>query len=194
MEASAPTVWFLDDLGQATAAVQGAYMQLLLERRVNGHVLAENVYMVAASNRHEDRAGCNKMITPLLNRFLHIDIEVSEEDWQAWALTAAIDPIVRAFIRFKPGLLFQFDPTAGTRSFPTPRSWDFVSQVLGATPEHLMHPVVSGCVGEGPAAEFVAFRRLYTQLPDPMSIIANPQGAVVPQEPSVVHALSGALT
>src|SRR5258706_16400244 len=33
INATERTVWFLDDLGQATAAVQASYMQLLLARR-----------------------------------------------------------------------------------------------------------------------------------------------------------------
>ena len=35
--ATRPTVFFLDDLGQAPPAVQAAAMQLILARRVNGH-------------------------------------------------------------------------------------------------------------------------------------------------------------
>ena len=41
LNATEPTVWFLDDLGQATPAVQASYMQLLLARRVNGHALPD---------------------------------------------------------------------------------------------------------------------------------------------------------
>src|SRR5580765_2856955 len=37
INATRPTVWFLDDLGQAMPAVQSSFMQLLLARRVNGH-------------------------------------------------------------------------------------------------------------------------------------------------------------
>jgi len=56
-----------------------------------------------------------------------------------------------------------------------------------------MLPIVSGCVGEGPAAEYVAFRRLYTQLPDPLTVLTNPQGTTVPTDPAVLYALAGAL-
>jgi len=193
MEATAPTIWLLDDLGQAPTAVQAAYMQLLLARRVNGHVLSDSVYMLATTNRQQDRAGVNKIITPLLNRFVHLELEVSVDDWQAWALSANIAPDVHSFIRFRPALLMQFDPTSGQESFPTPRSWEFVSQIAGVTPDSLLLPVVAGCVGEGPAAEYIAFRRLYTQLPDPLTVLANPQGTTVPTDPAVLYALIGAL-
>jgi hypothetical protein len=186
-------VLFLDELAQAPPLVQSACLQLTLDRRIGEYTLPDGWTVIAASNRQEDRAGAHKLISPLLNRFVHLDLEVSVDDWQAWALGNGIVPDVRSFIRYRPGLLFQFDPTAGARSFPTPRSWEFVSQVSGATPDHLLMPVVAGCVGEGPAAEYIAFRRLFTQLPDPLAIISNPQGTTVPGDPAVLYALTGAL-
>jgi hypothetical protein len=186
-------VLFLDELPQAATSVQAAFLQLTLDRRIDEYVLPEGWVVIAASNRQEDRAGVNKVISPLLNRFVHLDLEVSVDDWQAWALANSIAPDVRAFIRFRPDLLFQFDPAAGARSFPTPRSWEFVSQVAGVTPESLLLPVVGGCIGEGPAAEYLAFRRLYTQLPDPSVVLSNPSGMTVPTDPAVLYALVGAL-
>lgn len=186
-------VLFLDELAQAPPLVQSACLQLTLDRKIGEYVLPDGWTVIAASNRQEDRAGAHKLISPLLNRFIHMDLEVSVDDWQAWALTAGIVPDVRSFIRFRPSLLFQFDPQAGARAFPTPRSWEFVSQVAGVTPESLLLPIVSGCVGEGAAAEYIAFRRLYTQLPDPASVLSNPTGTTVPSDPAVLYALSGAL-
>jgi hypothetical protein len=92
------------------------------------------------------------------------------------------------------GPLFQFDPAANQRAFPTPRSWEFVSQILPQTPAELLHPVVAGCVGEGPAAEFVGFCRLCRELPDLDGVLTHPTSAPVPREPAVLYALIGALT
>ena len=149
--------------------------------------------VVAASNRAEDRAGTHKLISPLLNRFVHLDLLVSPEDWQDWAAAAGVVPEVRGFIRFKPKLLFDFDPATNPRAFPTPRSWSFVSEILPVTPKTLLHRVVAGCVGDGPAAEFVAFLELYQSLPDVDAVLASPTTSVVPREPSVLCALVGAL-
>jgi hypothetical protein len=149
---------------------------------------------VAASNRAEDRAGAHRLITPLLNRFVHLELEVAPEDWQAWAVQAGLAPEVRAFLRCRPALLFQFDATAGARAFPTPRSWEFVAQVLPVTPPELLHPVVAGCVGEGPAAEFVAFCRVSRDLPNVDQVLVQPQSCPVPSDPAVLYALAGALS
>jgi MoxR-like ATPase len=72
MNATKPTVWFLDDLGQAPAATQASYMQLLLAREVNGHKLSDYVTFVAATNRRTDRAGVSGILEPVKSRFCSI--------------------------------------------------------------------------------------------------------------------------
>jgi hypothetical protein len=186
-------VLFLDELAQAAPLVQSACLQLTLDRRVGEYELPERWSVVAASNRQEDRAGTHRLISPLLNRFVHLDLEVSNEDWQQWAVLTGIAPEVRAFLNYRPLLLSQFDPAANPRAFPTPRSWQFVSDVLPKTPDHLLHPIVTGCVGEGPAAEFIGFLKLYRELPDLDAVLARPESAPVPREPAVRYALVGAL-
>lgn len=196
MDASELTVWLLDDLGQAVPAVQAAYMQLILGRRLNGHKLSDDVVFVAASNRQEDRAGVHKLITPLANRFsTHLDMEVSKDDWQEWALEHGIAPEIRGFINFRPDKLHSFRPDSGDRAFASPRSWEKMSKILSARlPDSLLPETAAGCVGTGPAAEFMAFMRTYLDLPDIDEVLANPSTTSVPGEPSVVYALCGALS
>jgi hypothetical protein len=184
----------LEELPQCPPLMQATAMQLTLDRRVGEYVLPDGAWVIACGNRAEDRAGAHRLITPLLNRFIHLDLEVSQDDWHAWAITASVQPEVRAFLRFKPALLHQFDPSSGARAFPTPRSWEKVSKTLKAVPDVLRHPIFAGTVGEGPAAEFIAFLNIYEQLPDPDAVLANPTGSTVPREPSVLYALCGALT
>jgi hypothetical protein len=186
-------VLFLDELAQAAPLVQAACLQLTLDRRIGEYELPDGWAVIAASNRAEDRAGTHRLISPLLNRFVHLDLEVSNEDWQAWAVTSQVAPEVRAFLQHRPALLAQFDPAANPRAFPTPRSWQFVSDVLPRTTDDLLHPVVAGCVGDGPAAEFLGFLRLYRELPDLDRVLAAPDAAPVPREPAVLYALVGAL-
>ena len=186
-------ILFLDELAQAPPLVQAACLQLTLDRRVGEYELPDGWSVIAASNRVEDRAGTHRLISPLLNRFVHLDLEVSHEDWQSWAVANTIAPEVRAFLNYRPALLAQFEPAANPRAFPTPRSWQFVSDVLARAPQELLHPVIGGCVGEGPAAEFVGFLRLFRELPDLDQILTRPDASPVPREPAVLYALVGAL-
>ena len=61
--------------------------------------------------------------------------------------------------------------------------------MLARTPGELLHPVIAGCVGDGPAAEFLGFLRLYRELPDLDQVLTRPDSAVVPREPAVLYAL-----
>lgn len=186
-------VLFLDELALAPASVQGGCLQLTLDRRIGEYALPDGWSIVAASNRLEDRAGGHRLISSLSNRFVHIDLDVSHEDWQAWALSANVAAEVRAFLNYRPALLSQFDPASGARAFPTPRAWSFVSDLIHRAPAHLLLPLVAGCVGDGGAAEFVAFLKLYRELPDLDDVLSRPDAASVPREPAVLFALVGAL-
>ena len=186
-------ILFLDELAQAVPMVQAACLQLVLDRKLGEYQLPDGWHVVAASNRSEDRAGTHRLISPLLNRFVHLDLEVSADDWQQWAVAANVAAEVRAFLRFRPNLLFQFDPASNPRAFPTPRSWQFVSDVLNRSPAESVSAVVAGCVGDGAAAEFVGFWRLYRELPDVEAALAQPETTPVPREPAVLYALVGAL-
>jgi len=188
------SILFLDELPQAAPLVQSACLQLVLDRRLGEYVVPAGVTIIAAGNRQEDRAGAHRLITPLLNRLVHIDVDVNNDDWRAWAVAAGIHHWVPAFMMHRPKLLFQFDPKSAERAFPTPRSWEFVSDCLRANPPaDLMFEIVAGCVGKGAAAEFMAYVKLASQLPNPLDVLKDPDGASVSGEPSVNYALIGSL-
>jgi hypothetical protein len=194
LPSSGSGVLFLDELPQAAPMVQAALLQLVLDRKIGEYTLPDGWTIIAAGNRAEDRAGGHRIISALLNRFVHLDLEVSNDDWHAWAIGSGnISPVVRSFLKFRPGLLFQFDPTANARAFPTPRSWSFVSSILPSATDNTILSLAAGCVGEGPAAEFVAFNRIYRGLPDIDQLLANPGAAIVPTAPDVLYAVCGAV-
>ncbi len=199
IKATKPTVWFLDDLGQASPAVQASYMQLLLARRVNGHTLPDCVTFVAATNRRSDRAGVTGILTPVLSRFGSVvEIEVSVDDWTQWALGADMPPELISFLRFRPDLLHVFDGAKKANdmeNFPCPRTWEYVGKTLKmALPEDLEFAAIAGAVGEGAAIELRAFlTMLRSSLPNPDKIILDPDNAPIPSRPDMLWAVCTAL-
>jgi hypothetical protein len=187
---------FLEELAQGNQAVQASMLQLCLDRRIGDYVLPAGARIVAASNNMQDRAGANRIITPLLNRFTHLDLELSNDDWQLWANEHGISPEVRSFLQWKPNLLLQFDPASNVKAFPSPRSWEFVNDhiegndIVGSC----LQQVVAGTIGEGPAAEFLGYLQIYRELPDLDIVLANPTTTTIPvSKPAVMYALSGAM-
>lgn len=189
------TVYFLDDLGQATPAVQAACMQLILARRVNGHHVSPQVCFIAATNRHTDRAGVSGLLEPVKSRFVSIiELETDLEDWVDWALKNGIETPLISFVRFRPNLLHDFKPTNELKNSPCPRTIHNIDRLMKAgLPHELEYEVFSGAAGEGFAAEFIGFLKIFRNLPNPDAIIMNPNSAEIPEDPATLYAICGAL-
>lgn len=196
IRAKKPTVWFLDDLGQAAPAVQASYMQLLLARRVNGHALPDCVTFVAATNRRTDRAGVSGILEPVKSRFAAIvELQPDLDEWCQWALAQSyMRPELVAFLRFRPDLLCAFTPSADLTNCPLPRTWAHAAKLLALDlPSELELAALSGAVGEAAAVELVAFLRLYRELPSIDGILLDPDASELPSQPSTLFAVSTAL-
>src|SRR5688572_14017524 len=123
IEATEPTLVFMDDLGQAPPAVQAAIMQLILARRINSHAISDHVRFVAATNRRQDKAAVAGLISPLLDRFTTVlTLEFDLDDWVTWGLGNAMPVELLAFARHKPDLMNKFEPNREMKKSPTPRS------------------------------------------------------------------------
>ena len=131
MKATTPTIWFLDDLGQAPAMVQAAFMQLILGRRIGEHELPDCVTFVAATNRRQDRAGVKEFLNPLKSRMvtiLHVMTDVDE--WCAWAIKNDVPPLIIALIRSKGvDMLFEDNTSADIVNARSPRTWAHAGRV-----------------------------------------------------------------
>jgi len=195
MTAKKLTVCFLDDLGQSAPAVQAAYMQLLLARRINGHKISDHVCFIAATNRRIDRAGVAGLLEPVKSRFASIiELEPDVDEWVAWALNNGLPTTTISFIRFRPELLFKFDPTKDLVNSPSPRTVSNVAKLTAMNlPGGSEYEMYAGAAGEGFAAEYLGFLKIYRSLPNPDAILMNPEKADVPDDPATLYALCGAL-
>lgn len=184
-------ILFLDELNAAPASVQAACFQLVLNRRLGEYAMPKGWRIVAAGNRQSDRASAQRMPSALANRFAHIDADADVTAWTQWAISTNLAAVVLAFIRFRPELLHKMDGS-DLRAFPTPRAWSNVAKIADA-PDDIRLPLVAGLVGEGAAAEFEGFIRIWRTLPPIADLIANPDGAAVPSDPATLYAVSSAL-
>ena len=183
-------ILFLDELNSAPPLVQAACYQLILDRKLGEYILPDGWTVVAAGNRESDRAVTHRMPSALANRLVHLDFEADLDDWLLWAEGCGIDSRLRAFLRFRPRLLHAFDPKSAEKAFPSPRSWEFVSRILAATPRReMLLPLLKGAVGEGAAAECVAFLRMFDDLPSAESVLDDPAGVRIPEDPAVIYAM-----
>ena len=161
-------ILFLDEITSAPATVTAAAYQLILDRRLGDYRLPPGWAIFSAGNRYGDRGVTYMMPAPLANRFTHFEIEPCLDDWVAWAHAHRIDDRIIAFLRFRPELLFDFDPARNPVAFPSPRSWEYAHRALqkfAETPALLLD-ALQACVGVAAGVELKAFVEHMRELPD----------------------------
>lgn len=187
-------ILFLDEMNSAAPAVQAAAYQLILNRKVGTYSLPDNVYIVAAGNREADKGVTYRMPAPLANRFVHLELAVDFDDWFQWAVDNNIHKDVVGYLTFSKKDLYDFDPKSPSRSFATPRSWSFVSELLeDELDEETTTDLVSGAVGEGLAIKFVAHRKVAAQMPNPTDILSGKVKELKTKEISAMYSLTVSL-
>lgn len=192
-----PTVWIMDDLGQASESVQKALMQWILGRMVGDHRLPDHVTIVAATNRRQDRAGVGGFLAPIRSRFKTIvELEVDNAEWCDWAIQHDIVDNVITFLRsIRPALLSTDDaPSADIVNCPSPRTWSNLSDIERLNlPQHIAIQAYGGAVGKGASTEYVAFCNELANMVSLDAILDNPTTAELPQKPPQCYATATGL-
>lgn len=188
-------ILFLDELNAASQSVQVALYQLILDRRIGDYELPAGWYVMGAGNRVEDRAAAGRMSSALNNRLIHLEQTADVDSWLSWFWERDLPEEVGFFISFRRECLFRFDPSSRESAFPTPRSWESAAKLyardLGAD---IAMPLIAGAIGTGAAAEFLAFCRIYKELPSLDGILMDPERSPVPEEPSARAAVVSGLS
>jgi MoxR-like ATPase len=185
---------FLDEITSAPPSVSAAAYQLILDRRLGEYRAPPGWAIFAAGNRQGDRGVTYSMPSPLANRFSHFEVETHLDDWVAWAYKNHIDERIIGFLRFRPELLFDFDPAHNPAAFPSPRSWEFAHRGLQKFSDHadILQGTLQACVGPAAGIELHAFVNSLDQMPDLDAIIAG-QDVSVPEEIDLQYAVAAAL-
>ena len=187
-------ILFLDEITSAPPSVSAAAYQLILDRKLGNYEVPDGWAIFAAGNRQGDRGVTYTMPAPLANRFSHYEVDVNLDDWVAWAWDRGINERVIAFLRFRPDLLFDFDPSHNPVAFPSPRSWEFAHNALHKFEDHpeLFLGALQACVGPAAGVELNAFIDSLDQMPDLDAIIAGEE-VHTPKEIDLQYAVAAAL-
>jgi hypothetical protein len=205
----APTVLFLDDLGQAPTDVQAAAMQLF-----DPGFLPETCLVWGATNRTTDRAGVQSWCTPLTTRFdcafeiatpttatetpsgaVQLQPWKAELDaWLDWAIANNAPPEVIAWHRATAGnTLYQFKPHADPSvRLPDFRTWGTAIRLWNSGFRDL--PTFAATIGKPAAADFLAFAALAASLPTPDEVRIDPMGAAIPTTPNALYLIVSMLS
>ncbi|MEW8624407.1 MAG: MoxR family ATPase [Candidatus Thiodiazotropha sp.] len=187
-------ILFLDEITSAPPTVSAAAYQLILDRRLGEYQVPQGWAIFAAGNRQGDRGVTYSMPAPLANRFSHFEVETNLDDWVAWAYRNQIDERIIAFLRFRPELLFDFDPAHNPVAFPSPRSWEFAHRALQKFIDHpqLLQGALQACVGPAAGVELHAFVNSLDKMPD-LDAILRGEEVTIPSEIDLQYAVASAL-
>ena len=174
-----------DELNRAPVLTQNSLLQLILDRRCGEYVMPPGWIQVACGNR-EMEAFVHRMDPALLNRFVHLDFDVDLDEWVRWAVSNSINPVVIGLLsHFRPTLLYQFDKAK--KSFPTPRSWQFVSRVMSMPiSEDMQAELIQGSVGQGAAVELQTYMKVWKELPNLDKILSGED--IIPKSVDIIYA------
>lgn len=182
--AKVPTIWFLDDIGQASESVLKAIMRIVQFGELDGKKLPEYVTICGATNDVGHGAGVYGMIEPLKSRFhTIIDVETHVDDVVPYGLSKGWPSWLCAFLRNSPDALNDWKPSKSMKvDGACPRGWEYLAEWdnLGIEDQE----VWAGCVGKGRATAALAFKELINELPDIDACLLDPDSAPVPENPS----------
>jgi hypothetical protein len=191
VETDEPTVVIIDDVGQARLSVQAALMQMVQLREIDGNRVSDTVTFALASNRREDRAAVQGMVSALLDRCVCVlTLEVDADELARWLIANGYPTILAAFVRFRPASI-RFDAKSEFEKSSTPRSIAGLGRLLNMGLD--AHELVSGAVGPAFASEFLAYRKVEAALVPFEKILAEPTKVKVPEEKDVLYAVAAGL-
>ncbi len=152
-------ILFLDELTNAEESIQSLAYSLVLKRTVaNEWKLPANVGIIATGNEVEDSAAATEMPEPLRDRFVHINVHTSLEEWLDWAGKNEIHPAIISYLTFRGESALRSQKKEG-EIYTTPRTWERASKMLNATNDvRDLFPVI----GDYQATDFIAFCNMMT--------------------------------
>ena len=169
---------FLDEMNSASKATQAAAYRVVLDREIGMHKLHSHCFVVAAGNKLTDNAIVNQLSTAMISRVIHLNMDVNFEDWRDnFAIPQRIDERVIAYLSMYPTKLMEFDPDREDQTFPSPRTWHFVSKLIQANNNKVDEasiPLLAGAITLEHASAFVQFCKVYKDLLSIDTILKNP--------------------
>ncbi|MBU5682669.1 MAG: AAA family ATPase [Candidatus Aenigmarchaeota archaeon] len=150
---------FLDELNQAMPSVMNASFQIILDRKINGVKLSDNILIVGAGNRLDEQAYVYKLPKPLINRFCYVKLKVpSIEEWIDFAIRNNVDERVIGFVLSENKV---YDYNDMQENYMSPRSLVMLSNAIkGVNDYELIESIAIGFLGRVYGMKFANFVRL----------------------------------
>lgn len=172
-----------------------ALNQVTLERRFGDHKLPDGWWVVALSNRVNDKSGAMRPMMHSINRECVVELEFVMADYTTYWEKSGLHPYGIAFAKNNAGV-FATEVPAEAKPFCTPRSftfaWNWLLEAAGGDVENVptsqvAQAAVAGYIGEGTAAQMFAYLDVMDELPTMEQILNSPTTCKVPDSLSATY-------
>lgn len=198
INATKPTIWFFDDLGMSSEAVQKGLCNVTYGRRVNGHTISKYVTFCAATNDIRQMAGVGGIIEPLKSRYTIVPVEPSVTGWVDWGQFHGMPGTLLAFMRSPEStlpdgshILFAWKPTKELTNSACPRGWEAVGLRHARKIADVERD--AGNVGQAAATQWNSWLEMAVKAPSTDQILMDPEGTEIPDKPSLRYLVATAL-
>lgn len=147
-------ILFFDEINQAQPSVLNAIFQLILDRKLAGntYTLPEGWVVFAACNDVEHNQNITEFEPPWNDRFLHINFHPTCDEWLRYAKTKFNKKTYEFLSNNKECIFSDVREMNEKIVFPTPRSWERVSELENNYDNNVFEDevlmwMVSGLVG-----------------------------------------------
>jgi hypothetical protein len=172
---------FFDEFNLGSRMVQNASYQVVLDKSIGELCFGNDVFIIAAGNRVEDKANVIETPAPLNDRFGHLVlIEPTIDEWIAYnGRSKTPNAFICSFLKFKPEFIHNFKPNMKEKAFSTPRSLQFLSALIDdldinrEADMDMVRDLASAKCGEIFASNFEAFLKTARKI-DIDDILAHP--------------------
>lgn len=177
-----PTIIFFDELKNALPDTLVASFALILDRKLqNGKKLPDNVIIVAAGNMRTDKTGARELSVAMATRFavhMVIDPESAKNTFIPYAIDRKLNPHIIGYCSWKRDHIYFVGSNDDSITSAVPRTWELLSGIMEMFSESEydsdeFYDATLGCVGSVVGANFCAYMKFASKLPDWSRVRSN---------------------
>jgi hypothetical protein len=197
-------VLLIDEIDRSTLEVQNVALQLLLDRRVNGHELYDDVVVCCCGNAESDIGTTplsSAAATRLINLYVDTTSDKALENWQAWAADNGLPPYAIGFAEHRKEVFCGKDVDFIEVAKCTPRTYTWAVQLIElckqvgtyALKPKVLKALVYGAIGQVAGAELLGYYKLFNECPTVAEIEADPDNCLIPDDLGTLYAVAQSL-
>lgn len=179
----------IEEFDQCAPDMAKALAQLIYEKKIGEYKLPDGWWVVSSSNRTKDKSGAVRQLMHIVNRQRRIEVANDIDGLCAWMEARSVHPMLIAFTRARPSVVFTDAVPSSPDPFCTPRSLVSAAKFIQTTVDNdnmdfrisdFDQMMVAGDIGQAAAAELFGFAEVRDVLPTRVEIEETPAKAKVP--------------